>query len=972
MPEIDAIKELEKILQVDLVNLGKFDSSRKGYILDERGRVTDFFLAGSLNICLNQIVPVLQTFSQLTGLHLPHNRINDLNPLTSLGSLMELDLAFNQIEDISHIGELTRLLRIDLSGNKITDISSIRKLPNLLELELPRNQVSDIAPLRSLKGLEWLNLVSNPIMDVSPLTGLSHLTRLRLDEIRLDNHSFLSELSNLKALYFSSSNLNDISWLQPLQKLEVLWLFDNSISNIRPLQKLINLRQLSLQRNQVNDISALKSLKDLRTLNLVENPIEELPSWILDLGLDFKWTDAGEKGYINLGDNPLRIPPPEIVKEGRNAVRNYFKQIKEQDQDYLFEAKMLIVGEPGAGKTSLARKLENPNCDLPKEDETTKGIEIKQYYFPLHLDDLSAFQQPEKLKDKKFRLNLWDFGGQQIYKATHRFFLSKRTLYALVADSRREDTDFNYWLHIIEMFGADSPIIIILNEKYQRRLNLEIVEMRNRFPNIAEVIEVDFAEKDLTRLHVLQKAVRYHVSKLPHIGSLVPAKWTALRETLEKDKRNTISINEYVKICQENGITKSEDVYVLSQYFHDIGVFLHFQDDAVLRHTIFLKPNWATNAVYRILDDELLNRTRGRFSKDEAWIIWQEDEFSLVREELLRLMQKFFLAYEIGNSGDYIVPELLQSDQPIYSWDENDNLILRYKYDLFMPKGIMSQFIVQMSRYIQRHDLVWRRGFIIERENTLAEIIENYDDRNIVIRVSGRNQRDFMTVIIEELDQINTQYKKIRVEKLIPCNCKECKAASVPYFFRYKDLKRRLEKGKVEVECEISFELMNVYNLIDNVFDERKSLTNRNKVFISYSHKDTAWLKRVQTHLSVLEKLGVDVNTWDDTQIKAGMRWSEEIKKGLSTAKAAILLISTDFLASDFISNNELPQLLKAAEKEGTIILPLILKPCLYTLHSSLAEFQAVNDPSTPLSKLTENEQEEVLVELAKRIAEIF
>ena len=127
--------------------------------------------------------------------------------------------------------------------------------------------------------------------------------------------------------------------------------------------------------------------------------------------------------HITFYDNPLKTPPPEIVKGGKKAIRSYFEQLEEQSEDYLFEAKMLILGEPGAGKTSLTWKMLDPDCALPKEDETTRGIDVKGYYFPLHREDFPSFKRPEKLEGRKFRLNIWDFGGQEIYKATHRFFL---------------------------------------------------------------------------------------------------------------------------------------------------------------------------------------------------------------------------------------------------------------------------------------------------------------------------------------------------------------------------------------------------------------------------------------------------------------------------------------------------------------------------------------------------------------------
>ena len=93
----------------------------------------------------------------------------------------------------------------------------------------------------------------------------------------------------------------------------------------------------------------------------------------------------------------------------------------------------------------------------------------------------------------------------------------------------------------------------------------------------------------------------------------------------------------------------------------------------------------------------------------------------------------------------------------------------------------------------------------------------------------------------------------------------------------------------------------------------------------------------------------------------------------LSSAKVAILLVSTDFLASDFISKIELPVLLKGAERDGATILPLILKPSRFTKHKGLSEFQAVNDPTKePLSKLKEEKQDEILLKLTDRIAELM
>ena len=128
-------------------------------------------------------------------------------------------------------------------------------------------------------------------------------------------------------------------------------------------------------------------------------------------------------------------------------------------------------------------------------------------------------------------------------------------------------------------------------------------------------------------------------------------------------------------------------------------------------------------------------------------------------------------------------------------------------------------------------------------------------------------------------------------------------------------------------------------------------------VFLSYSHSDREFVDRLLVHLKPLEKDGL-IELWVDTRLRAGDRWKKEIEKALNRATVAILLVSADFLASDFITDNELPPLLKNAEERGTRILPLIVKPCRFTRDRNLRHFQAINDPKHSLVLLPQGEQE--------------
>ena len=142
-----------------------------------------------------------------------------------------------------------------------------------------------------------------------------------------------------------------------------------------------------------------------------------------------------------------------------------------------------------------------------------------------------------------------------------------------------------------------------------------------------------------------------------------------------------------------------------------------------------------------------------------------------------------------------------------------------------------------------------------------------------------------------------------------------------------------------------------------------RNSANSNLVFVSYSHADAKWLTSMRSHLKLLER-HAGIEQWDDTKIKPGTQWRKEIRGALERARVAVLLVSADFLTSDFIVTNELPPLLKAAQERGTLILALIVRPCRFE-KTELARFQAVNPPSKPLSNLSSSRREEWYVKLS-------
>jgi hypothetical protein len=139
-------------------------------------------------------------------------------------------------------------------------------------------------------------------------------------------------------------------------------------------------------------------------------------------------------------------------------------------------------------------------------------------------------------------------------------------------------------------------------------------------------------------------------------------------------------------------------------------------------------------------------------------------------------------------------------------------------------------------------------------------------------------------------------------------------------------------------------------------------------VFISYCHKDAEWLAKLKMFLRPLEDRGL-VRVWDDTEIKPGAIWLDDIRNSLESARVAVFLITQNFLNSDFIREKELPVLLNKARDRGCLIFWIAVSASTVD-DSEIGKFQAANNPEQPLDSLSASEQNRILKQIYDRMKE--
>ncbi len=439
---------------------------------------------------------------------------------------------FVDVNRVTHlppeIGNLVNLKELFLSENRLSFLPpAIGKLRNLRSLILASNKLSQLPPeIGSLKNLQFLVLAGNQLSSLP---------------------SQLGKLEKLKVLYISDNQLSNLPIeVGNLLRIEEMYLQNNQLTGLPPeIGKLVNLKRLDLGNNLLAHLPiVIGDLVNLSRLDLHSNHLSHLPAEIgklvslhrLDLQENHLATLPSEIGKLKQltsleldRNNEMISPPQSVIQQGAYAIQRYFEELTEKTK--VWTSKMVIVGEGGVGKTCLLDSIEDKEF-IPNRD-TTHGIEVRIWDLPHPV-----------LQSTMMKLRVWDFGGQDIYHATHQFYLTNHSLFLLVWNARAgfESGKIYKWLETIRALAPDSPIFIIATHSKERGADLPKGDIENLYPGRVQFFEVDNADK--SGINTLKTSIRKATLYLKYMGVERPKCWVSARDAVVKSKKRCLSKKE--------------------------------------------------------------------------------------------------------------------------------------------------------------------------------------------------------------------------------------------------------------------------------------------------------------------------------------------------------------------------------------------------------------------------------------------
>lgn len=645
-----------------------------------------------------------------------------------------------------------------IKGPKLSDISIKNGSPSLVELR--KINTSQLISIHISRGVKL-------VID-SPIPSLTQLhDRSQTDDFKLSN---LINLPNIQTLVLARKNIiKDMNpkWIH--NSIRHLSISGSNLDNLSFTKSFPNLESLIIPNNQVNSIEPVIHLKRLTYLNAQFNNIIDIPRALAEkfrLLVESRSYSERKDNVIQLRGNPLISPPIEIVERGEEAIKPYFQSMIGETEE-LNEAKIVFLGNGEVGKTSLMKALNDQSFDA--EENTTHGINISKYTVPIndrYVVDAS----------------IWDFGGQQIMHATHQLFLSRRCVYVLVINDRKEDLHqeqkIDYWLQQVQTFGGNSKVIIVRNKSDMFTLNnIPEGKLKEKYPNLVSIESVSCKTRE--NIKRVRDLINQQVRHLPMRKVRLAQNWIRVKDQIKSlsRERDHLPLSQFSDICNANGVTDFDAQMTLRNLLHDLSVVIAFEELDGFDMGI-LSPHWITDGIYTLINSKFLEGKKGYIKlADVQRELDKEYPGKYVNKArfIIESMIQFELCHRVGNanSGTYLVPNLLPKEIKSKRIQQTGNTIrFIFKYENLLPPSIIPNLLVRMSHQIS-DDKRWRTGAVMTDTGLgVQALVEEYTvERELRIVVSGQQARDYFSVIRHEIRKLNKpNTRALGVRELVPLN----------------------------------------------------------------------------------------------------------------------------------------------------------------------------------------------------------
>ncbi|MDH7447246.1 leucine-rich repeat domain-containing protein [Aquimarina sp. 2201CG14-23] len=828
-PENIGLSKETLLLICELVNLEVLDLAHNyiPYLPKEIGNLKnlkELFLGGN---SLTSLPSEIRKLTRLKKLSLNSNQFEVLPlEITSLINLEQLSINSNGIKYLPvEIGNLTKLNKLEINKNRLQDLSSevgnlqkihtldlsanylrtlprtINKLNRIIDLSIGANLLENF-PLEigSMQKLKVLNLSNNKLKNIpKEIEGLTHLEILHINNNHLEKIS--PKIKYLKALQKLFINSNQLEYLPSeigeLSNLKFLLLNSNQLTNLpSEIGMLSNLLKLDLDFNQIDQLPPeIGQLLSLKELSLNSNKLSNIPSEIGDL-----------KGLmkLELKLNPNIVSPPlSVLEKGLTNIQKYLST----SQVKVWKGKVVIIGEGGVGKSCLLDAIEEKPFN--SNNPTTHGINIRKIEASLNVEN-------------KMELNFWDFGGQDIYHATHQFYLSNHSLFILVWNARQgfEAGKVEKWLETIEALAPESPILVVATNTKERGADLPKDEFKQRFINIKSFINID--NENNYGISLLKEKIKNEALQIPYMGVDRPQTWIKSMESLSLMEEKYITKRELFSIFKRNEVYK-ENYESFANYLHALGEILYYPEDEELCNTIILKPKWVSEHIARVLDNETITKNAGFLNKTLMQNLWHDLD-SDTQVKFLSLMEKFDLSYRTDERGVCLVVEKLKHEEDlryVEPWEnKKETKEIHFIYQLsVIPAGVPTWFIARTHRYSKF--IHWKNGAFLEdnQSDSLCLIIASEFNREIHLKVRGSNPYSFFYKLRDIFEHTLSRFKGLSVKIYVPCRGNGVDLCE--HNFRLELLKKRLEKKPpiTNIECPVEIEIKSVTELLFGISD---------------------------------------------------------------------------------------------------------------------------------------------------------